>query len=50
MWICLNCGITMTDDEADNQIAEYGTDTPCCCGGTMVRETPEDTEYDISCI
>lgn len=37
-WICLNCGITMTEDEADNQMAEYDTDAPCCCGGAMVRE------------
>ena len=42
MWMCLNCGMTITDDEADNQIAEYDIDAPCCCGGAMVREMVED--------
>jgi len=44
MWICLNCGITMTDDEADNQMAEYDTNAPCCCGGAMVKEDQENMD------
>ena len=44
MWLCLNCGMTVTEDEADNIMVEYGIDAPCCCGGAMVRENPEDAE------
>jgi len=46
MWLCLSCGITMTDDEADNQMAEYGTVAPCCCGGAMVEMCQEATDED----
>jgi len=46
MWLCLSCGITMTDDEADNQMAEYGTTAPCCCGGAMVEMCQETTDED----
>ena len=38
MWLCLSCGMTMTDDEADNQMYEYDIDFPFCCGVAMTQE------------
>jgi len=37
----------MTEDEADNQMVEYNTNAPRCCGGTMVREENSSVNDDL---
>lgn len=46
MWMCLNCGMEITNEEAINIMVEYGFDAPCCCGGAMVNADDFEKNLD----
>ena len=47
MWMCLNCGGEITEDEALNIMAEYDEDKPVCCGGAMVDADYFENPLDL---